>query len=47
MQWILMKYQIDEELEEDEFDELEYTGPNEGQVYERFEKIKKSFNQLC
>ena len=34
----------DEELEEDEFDELEYTGPNEDQVYERFEKIKKSFN---
>ncbi len=34
----------DEELEEDEFDELEYTGPDEGQVYERFEKIKKSFN---
>ena len=33
-----------EELEEDEFDELEYTGPDEGQVYERFEKIKKSFN---
>ena len=34
----------DEELEEDGFDELEYTGPDEGQVYERFEKIKKSFN---
>ena len=34
----------DEELEEDELDELEYTGPDEGQVYERFEKIKKSFN---
>ena len=34
----------DEELEGDEFDELEYTGPDEGQVYERFEKIKKSFN---
>ena len=34
----------DDELEEDEFDELEYTGPDEGQVYERFEKIKKSFN---
>ena len=34
----------DEELDEDEFDELEYTGPDEGQVYERFEKIKKSFN---
>jgi len=35
----------DEGLEEDEFDELEYTGPDEGQVYERFEKIKKSFNR--
>ena len=34
----------DEALEEDEFDELEYTGPDEDQVYERFEKIKKSFN---
>ena len=34
----------DEELKEDEFDELEYTGPNEEQVFERFEKIKKSFN---
>ena len=34
----------DEEQEEDEFDELEYTGPDEDQVYERFEKIKKSFN---
>ena len=34
----------DQELVEDEFDELEYTGPDEGQVYERFEKIKKSFN---
>ena len=34
----------DDELEEDEFDELEYTGPDEDQVYERFEKIKKSFN---
>ena len=34
----------DEELDEDEFDELEYTGPDEDQVYERFEKIKKSFN---
>ena len=34
----------DEDLEEDEFDELEYTGPDEGQVYERYEKIKKSYN---
>ena len=31
------------EEEEDEFDELEYTGPNEEEVYERFEKIQKTF----
>ena len=29
-----------EDDEEDEFDELEYTGPDEGEVYERFDKIK-------
>ena len=33
----------DEEDEMEEFDELEYTGPNEEEVYERFEKIKKTF----
>ena len=34
----------DEELDdEDEFDELEYTGPDEGEVYERFDKIQKSY----
>ena len=33
---------ISEEGEE-EFDELEYTGPNEGEVYDRFEKIQKTF----
>ena len=31
------------EEQEDEFDELEYTGPDEGEVYERFEKIQKTF----
>ena len=35
------------DLEEDEFDEeydeLEYTGPNEEKVYERFDKIQKTF----
>ena len=36
--------EMSDDEEEDEFDELEYTGPDEGQVYERFEKIKKSFN---
>jgi len=37
--------QLDEISEEDEeeFDELEYTGPDEGKVYERFEKIQKNF----
>ena len=35
--------ELEDELEEDEFDELEYTGPDEGEVYERFDKIKKSF----
>ena len=34
---------IDELEEEDGFDELEYTGPNEDEVYQRFEKIQKSF----
>jgi len=34
--------EINEE-DEEEFDELEYTGPDEGEVYERFEKIQKNF----
>ena len=34
----------DEGEDEDEFDELEYSGPNEEAVYERFDKIQKSFN---
>jgi len=34
----------EEEDEMEEFDELEYTGPNEEEVYERFEKIQKTFN---
>ena len=33
----------EEEDEMEEFDELEYTGPNEEEVYERFEKIQKTF----
>ena len=39
--------ELSEELDEDEeedFDELEYTGPDEGMVYERFDKIQKSHN---
>ena len=35
--------EIDEDEEED-FDELEYTGPDEGMVYERFDKVQKSYN---
>ena len=31
------------EEDEEEFDELEYTGPDEGEVYDRFEKIQKTF----
>ena len=37
--------ELSEELdmdEEEDFDELEYTGPDEGMVYERFDKIQKS-----
>jgi len=30
--------------EEEDFYELEYTGPDEGEVYGRFEKIQKAFN---
>jgi len=35
--------EINEEEEEEEFDELEYTGPNEGEVFDRFEKIQKTY----
>jgi RNA polymerase primary sigma factor len=44
-QALLDEMKLDEtsEEEEDEFDELEYTGPNEGEVYERFGKIQKTF----
>jgi RNA polymerase primary sigma factor len=38
-----MKLDEISEEEEEEFDELEYTGPDEGEVYERFEKIQKNF----
>ena len=37
----LVKY-TEQEAKED-FDELEYTGPDEGEVYDRFEKIQKTF----
>ena len=33
----------EEDDEEEEFDELEYTGPNEEEVYKLFEKIQKTF----
>jgi RNA polymerase primary sigma factor len=44
-QALLDEMELDEISEEDEeeFDELEYTGPNEGEVYERFEKVEKTF----
>jgi RNA polymerase primary sigma factor len=37
---VVIGYQGDAE----DFDELEYTGPDEGMVYERFDKIQKSHN---
>ena len=41
----LDKLELDEISEEEgeEFDELEYTGPEEEEVYDRFEKIQKAF----
>jgi len=44
-QALLAKMELDEisEEEEEEFDELEYTGPNEEEVYQLFEKIQKTF----
>lgn len=44
-QALLAKMELDEISEEDEeeFDELEYTGPNEEEVYQLFEKIQKTF----
>jgi len=45
-QALIEKMEFDEasKEEEEEFDELEYTGPDEWQVYDRFEKIQKTFN---
>ena len=42
---ILEEKELDEisEEEEEEFDELEYTGPDEEEVYKLFEKIQKTF----
>jgi len=34
---------LEEDEFDDEYDELEYTGPNEEKVYERFNKIQKTF----
>jgi len=44
-QALLAKMEPDEISEEDEeeFDELEYTGPNEEEVYKLFEQIQKTF----
>jgi RNA polymerase primary sigma factor len=33
-----------EDQDEEDLDQLEYTGPDEGEVYERIEKIQKAFN---
>jgi len=38
-----MKLDETSEEDEEEFDELEYTGPNEEEVYKLFEKIQKTF----
>ena len=38
-----MKLDEISESDEEDFDELEYTGPDEGEVYDRFEKIQKTF----
>jgi RNA polymerase primary sigma factor len=38
----LANLEDNEDLDEEEFDELEYTGPEEGEVYERTEKVQKA-----
>ena len=40
----LANLEDNEDQDEEDFDELEYTGPNEDEVYERIEKIQKAFN---
>ena len=42
-----MKLDETSEEDEEEFDELEYTGPNEEEVYKRFEKIQKTFKSYA
>ena len=41
----LDELELDEISEEEEFEELEYTGPDEEKVYDRFEKIQKAYKQ--
>ena len=40
----LANLEDNEDQDEEDFDELEYTGPNEDEVYQRIEKIQKAFN---
>ena len=39
----LANLEDNEDQDEEDFDELEYTGPDEGEVYERIDKIQKAF----
>ena len=40
----LANLEDNEDQDEEDFDELEYTGPDEGEVYERIDKIQKAFD---
>ena len=40
----LANLEDNEDQDEEDFDELEYTGPDEGEVYERINKIQKAFD---
>ena len=40
----LANLEDNEDQDEEDFDELEYTGPDEGKVYERINKIQKAFD---
>ena len=39
----LANLEDNEDQDEEDFDELEYTGPDEGEVYERIDKVQKAF----
>ena len=40
----LANLEDNEDQDEEDFDELEYTGPDEGEVYERIDKVQKAFD---